>query len=287
MPLKMILQVSMKYLLYCCSAAFMLLSACTSPSLRFDQLAQAYGFHKNKITGDGFSHVGFDNGRLGSASALHVYLGGDGTPWIGGFIVASDPTPRKPIALKLMALDESPSLFLGRPCYHGYSDQQPCNPDHWTSARYSTEVIDSMAQALRTIIRDYGHTDLHFIGFSGGGVLAMYLAQRFPETRSIVTIAGNLDIESWVDLHGYDPLVGSLNPKRMSPLPATIRQYHLAGGKDRNVPPQIIREALVNQPESQFILFEDFTHGCCWEDVWKAVLACVNEQCKWTGISTH
>ena len=101
----------------------------------------------------------------------------------------------------------------------------------------------------------------------------MLMAERFPETRSIVTVAGNLDIETWADLHGYDPLDQSSNPKSISTLPTGVRQYHLAGGMDRNIPPKIIRDALVNQPESQFILFEDFTHGCCWEDIWNAVLA--------------
>ncbi|MGD8912097.1 MAG: alpha/beta fold hydrolase [Candidatus Thiodiazotropha sp.] len=247
-------------------------------------MAQEQGFLKTEVEGGGFSHAIFHNGKLGSATTLHVYLGGDGTPWIGGFIIASDPTPRKPVVLKLMAMDESPSLVLGRPCYHGYSKQQPCMSDYWTSGRYAEEVIDSMAKALRKLMRDYGHTELHLIGFSGGGSLAMLMAERLPETQSIVTVAANLDIETWAEFHGYDPLDDSQNPQSMSPLPATIRQYHLAGGRDRNVPPNIIRDALSNQPDSQFILFKEFTHGCCWGEIWRKVLACVDEQCVWRGL---
>lgn len=261
----------------------MLLAACSSPSQRFDQTALDHGFNKIEIEGSGFTHAAFENGKLGTAETLHVYLGGDGTPWIGGFIIASDPTPRRPVALKLMALDGFPSLFLGRPCYHGQSKRQPCTSDYWTSERYSKDVIDTMAEALRKVMNDYGHTDLRLIGFSGGGSLAMLLAQRFPETRAIVTIAGNLDIESWVALHSYDPLDGSLNPKSIPALPAAVRQYHLAGGRDENIPPAIIRDALINQPDIQFILFEDFTHGCCWEGVWPALLACVENQCDWAA----
>jgi pimeloyl-ACP methyl ester carboxylesterase len=132
---------------------------------------------------------------------------------------------------------------------------------------------------------DYGHTDLHLMGFSGGGSLAMLIAERFPETRSIITVAGNLDIETWAELHGYDPLDGSKNPKAMPPLPTTIRQYHLAGGRDSNVPANLVRDALVNQPDSQYILFDEFTHGCCWEEVWYEVLSCVDEQCVWGAIT--
>ncbi|WP_316364261.1 alpha/beta hydrolase [Candidatus Thiodiazotropha sp. CDECU1] len=275
----------MTYSRICCIAIWALLAACTTPSERFDGMAQEQGFHRTEVEGGDFSHVIYDNGKLGTSSTLHVYLGGDGTPWIGGFIIASDPTPRRPVTLKLMAMDKSPSLFLGRPCYHGYSDRHPCTPDYWTSARYSEDVIDSMARVLRKIMAEYGHTNLHLVGFSGGGGLAMLMAEKFPETQSIVTIAGNLDVETWADLHGYDPLEGSKNPKSISPLPTTIRQYHLAGGKDSNIPPGIIRDALINQPDSRYILFEDFTHICCWEEIWQAVLACVADRCEGSHLS--
>jgi hypothetical protein len=275
---------SMKYLLICCVAASLILNACSTPSQRFERMAREKGFKKTEVIGSNFPHVVYHNGKLGTASTLHVYLGGDGTPWIGGFITASDPTPRKPVVLKLMALDESPSLMLGRPCYHGYSDQPPCLPSHWTSARYAEDVVDSMVEALGKIMSDYGYTKLHLFGFSGGGGLAMLIAERFPQTQSVVTIAGNLDIKTWVDLHGYDPLYTSINPKVIPPLPTKIGQYHLAGGKDTNIPPHIIRDALVNQPQSQFLLFEDFTHGCCWEDIWVSLLNCVDERCNWHHI---
>ena len=147
----------MTYSLICCIAASALIVACSTPSERFDRMALEQGFHKTELEGSDFSHVIYDNGKLGTTSTLHVYLGGDGTPWIGGFIIASDPTPRRPIILKLMAMDEAPSLFLGRPCYHGYSDRHPCKPDYWTSARYSEDVIDSMVRALRKIMPVLSH----------------------------------------------------------------------------------------------------------------------------------
>jgi pimeloyl-ACP methyl ester carboxylesterase len=272
----------MTYSRYCCIAAFTLLAACSTPSQRFDGMAQAEGLRKSTMEGSDFAHVIYENTKVGSAPSLNVYLAGDGTPWIAGFIIASDPTPRRPIVLRLMAMDDSPSLMLGRPCYHGHAEHQPCTSDDWTSGRYSEVIVDSMARALRKVMAQHGHTKLRLIGFSGGGGLAMLLAQRLPETETIVTIAGNLDIDSWADLHGYDPLEGSINPKLIAPLPATIRQYHLAGGKDGNIPAEIIRGALINQPDSQYILFEDFTHACCWEEIWPSILACVADHCEWS-----
>lgn len=274
----------MTYSLICCIAVSLILAACSTPSQRFERLAQQQGFQKTVVEGRGFSHVIFHNGKLGTASTLHVYLGGDGTPWIGGFIVASDPTPRKPMALKLMAMDQAPSLFLGRPCYHGNAEKPPCKPEYWTSARYAEDLVESMVAALRGIMDQYGHVKLRLFGFSGGGGLAMLMAERLAETRSIVTIAGNLDIDAWTEIHGYDPLYSSINPKQMPPLPAEIAQYHLAGGRDMNVPPQIIRDALGKQRGHQFVLFEDFTHGCCWEDIWIALLSCIDQDCVWRDI---
>jgi pimeloyl-ACP methyl ester carboxylesterase len=51
-----------------------------------------------------------------------------------------------------------------------------------------------MQAALERILAS-GHFDgVVLIGYSGGGTLAMLLAARVPETRGVITIAGNLDI---------------------------------------------------------------------------------------------
>ena len=271
----------MTYSLFCCVAALALLTACSGPSKRFDRQASEYGFQKVERTGNGYTHTVYSNLPSERSSLLHVYLGGDGTPWIDGKIIAWDPTPRNPVGLRLMAQDEVSSIYLGRPCYHGHSDSPSCSHALWTSERYSKEVIESMAAVLREIIEQEQYRELVFIGFSGGGGLAMFLADIFPQTRQVVTLAGNLDIEAWVALHNYDELTGSLNPRSMAPLPERIQQYHLAGGKDANIPAMMIQGALGRQKNSQFILFEDFTHGCCWETIWKSMLACLHKACEW------
>lgn len=107
--------------------------------------------------------------------------------------MATDPGPRNPLMLKLMALDTAPAVYLGRPCYPGLSRQPPCNPALWTSGRYSPQVLASLARALQTLIRDTGSRGIVLIGHSGGGTLAMLLAARVPDVRAVVTLAGNLD----------------------------------------------------------------------------------------------
>ncbi|MET0065400.1 MAG: alpha/beta hydrolase [Candidatus Thiodiazotropha sp.] len=255
--------------------------ACSSPSQRFDRVAGELSLSYRDIPGKGFVHRVYFNSAKRRDGVLHVYLGGDGTPWIGGVVVASDPTPRNPLGLRLMALDDRDSLYLGRPCYHGVGRAADCDSALWTSARYSETVADSMAEVLRGVMDAQGYEALSFIGFSGGGALAMILAERFAQTRQVVTLAGNLDTEAWVKLHHYDALSGSLNPREQPTLREDIQQYHLAGGEDGNIPSELIEQAIAEQPRFQFLRFEHFTHGCCWEQIWPDLLSCLAVDCDW------
>jgi len=194
---------------------------------------------------------------------LHVYIEGDGTPFIRGTQVAGDPTPKKPVALKLMRRDPAFSVYIGRPCYWGLADSKECEPSLWTNRRYSPEVVDSMRAEIRRVLDAHGATRLVLIGHSGGGTLAMLLAPYFEETTAVITVAANLDVDAWADLHGYTRLDGSLNPATQPPLPSHIRQIHLAGGRDRNVPPRLIPNAIV---------YPRFTHTRGWEREWPKIL---------------
>lgn len=200
---------------------------------------------------------------------LHVYLDGDGTPWLAGE-PADDPTPRNPLVLELMALDPYPSIYLGRPCYHGFSQTPPCSSALWTLERYSEAVVTSMEAALRRILRNGEFDRVAWFGYSGGGALAVLLAPRFMETAAVVTVAGNLDIDAWADLHGYPRLTGSLNPARQPPMPTQIYHRHLVGGKDRVVPKEIVALGPID-PET-LIMIPSFDHTCCWVAIWPAVL---------------
>jgi hypothetical protein len=225
------------------------------------------------VSGTTFQHVVFEQARRPSR-ALHVYIDGDGTPW-AGWRPAMDPTPRNPLLLRLMALDPHPSVYLGRPCYHGLSQSPPCSSVLWTSERYSEAVVSSMAAALRGVLRAGGFERLAWFGYSGGGAIAVLLAPRFAETTDLVTFAANLDIDAWADRHGYSRLVGSLNPARQAPLPARIRQRHYAGGKDRVVPKDIVVRGPIDR--DTVVVIPSYDHTCCWETLWPAVLAEVDQ----------
>ena len=253
------------------SLGLALLGGCSGPAERFTARASALGFGAARVAGEGFTHVVYrpagprpDGGRV-----LHVYLDGDGTPWERGR-PAADPTPRELLVLRLMALDPAPSVYLGRPCYHGLAAAPPCVPALWTDARYSEAVVVSLTAAARRLLTMTGHTEVVWLGHSGGGTLAMLLAARMAETAGVVTVAANLDVDGWADLHGQSRLAGSLSPARRPPLPPRIYQRHYAGGRDPVVPPGIVAGGDI-LPETLRVV-PGYDHACCWLELWPRVL---------------
>lgn len=212
------------------------------------------------VPGDGFQHHVIVQDAA-SREELHVYIEGDGTPFIRNTQVAGDPTPRNPLARKLMRKDRAFSLYLGRPCYFGLAST--CDSAYWTNKRYSPEVVQSLRAVIRQHIDQHRVKRLVLIGHSGGGTLAMLLAPQFDETTAVITIAANLDIDAWTAHHGYSRLDGSLNPASLPPLRDSIQQIHLAGGRDQVVPPHLIPNATV---------YPRFTHGRGWQREWPRIL---------------
>lgn len=263
------------------------LSGCASPSQRMDERAADLGYRRLVVRGEGFSHVAYlKEGHALSYSTVHVYLDGDGSPWVRKRIASVDPTPRAPLMLELMSLDSAPSLYLGRPCYHGLKSES-CTPDMWTDKRYSEAVVASMSAALDGLLANY--QALVLLGYSGGGTLAMLLAERQPKTETLITVAANLDTERWAALHKQQALSGSLNPSTRPPLRPGIRQIHYAGGRDDNVPAMLVRDAIAHQPGAIFKVFPKQDHSCCWQEVWPEILGTLSADQVWksTGSTFH
>jgi hypothetical protein len=252
--------------------ALIIVQGCTPQSRLLDIEAGKQGFTRKIVQGSEFQHVIYIQHGVKNDSILHVYLDGDGQPWIRNRLIAADPTPVNPLMLELMAMDRTSSIYLGRPCYHGFAAKSPCDPELWTSARYSLRVVKSMEQVLRDFMVQGGYSEVVLIGHSGGGTLAMLLAQHISATSAVVTIAGNLDIDAWTEYHGYTALKGSLNPARMPGLGSAIQQYHLIGKADKNIPYPLIEQALRNQPNAHVLMWDKFDHACCWQDIWAKFL---------------
>lgn len=252
-----------------------ILLGCATPAENFIGTATQLGFSIQDLDGNPYQHKLFANPEAQYAdniNTLHIYLDGDGTPWERNTRIAEDPTPRNPVILKLMVKDQGPALLLGRPCYYGLNRSDLCNNRLWTSHRYASEVVNSMLAALKHWISPRKVKHLVLIGYSGGGALATLLAPLLDKTSTVVTIAGNLDIIAWSERHGYISLSGSLNPMTDAHIPPDIKQFHLAGLEDFNVPADIIESFSATQKNALFLPQPGYTHSCCWIEIWPDIL---------------
>jgi len=246
--------------------------ACVAPAIRIDEEAASYGFERQTVWGTSFPHRVYLNNIKIRSGNLHVYIEGDGLPWLRSSLVSADPTPRTPLMLRLMAQDPEPSIYLGRPCYFGFAQTRPCNPWWWTDGRFAPEVVDSMAAALARLMSRHKDAAVVLIGHSGGGSLAMLLATRPIKIAAVVTLAGNLDTEAWTRQHHFSDLTGSLNPALMATLDQRITQLHFQGGKDENIPPALASRFADRQPHAHFKVYPELDHRCCWEEKWPEIL---------------
>lgn len=248
---------------------------CVSPTARMDGLAARAGYERRVVEGAGFRHVVYAPvHRPAEPKRLHLYLDGDGTPWSAGNQVAADPTPRNPLALRLMTADPAFSIYVGRPCYLGMASDDACMKDIWTTGRYSTEVVTSIASAISRVIRDIRPEEVLLIGYSGGGTLAVMLAQHIVGLAGVITVAGNLDVAAWSETHGYLPLTDSLDPAAMPPDEIRpIPFVHLVGSDDRIVPRHLTEGYAAGRRCHAVIVREGYDHACCWEKRWPDILS--------------
>jgi dienelactone hydrolase len=249
----------------------LLLAGCASPAARVDRLAEQWGLEPAWVEGEGFQHRVYRKPGQPTQGPVHVYIEHDGLPWRTETEVSADPTPRNPLMLRLMAEDPAPSIYLGRPCYFGTAAAPGCNALMWTHARYSEHVVNSMLAALRQLLKP--GQDIILLGYSGGGALAMLLAEHAPNTRAVVTLAGNLDTDAWALYHAYTPLSRSLNPATRPPLDPGIIQRHYLGSADHHVPPAVVKRFTDRSRAGEVIEIPQFDHVCCWETIWPQILA--------------
>jgi hypothetical protein len=216
----------------------------------------------------------------GTDKVLHVYFDGDGKPWDRGKDGApghptSDPTARNPLILRLMGLDAEPAVFLGRPCFNGLAMSRNCNSAYWNDARYSEPVVASLTMALERLRKKTGADKVVLFGASGGGALAVLVADRVDFVEGIVTIAANLDKDAWLAYHAYPGMKESLNPAVAGRIHEAqhmnVFERHYSGGRDVVVPTNTVAKGL--REPSDLVIIPDYDHNCCWTRIWPQVLA--------------
>ena len=246
----------------------MLTSACAPYG--HSAVAEHYRMQRSEVDGAGFRHLVYQRIDQPGSERLHVYIEGDGTPWIGN-LPSADPTPRHALALNLASGDPHDIVYVGRPCYFQVQTPGKCAPKYWTSHRYGEAVIRSMASVVQQVRRPH-HSEIVLIGHSGGGAIAALLESRIDGVVAVVTITANLDIDRWTEYHEYDPLEGSLNPVQQSTDP-DIPKYQLVGRADEKVPLQTVTHYSQGRGNVELVIYDDFDHVCCWEKEWGSFLS--------------
>ncbi len=66
-----------------------------------------------------------------------------------------------------------------------------------------------MNVAIDKLKQKYNSEKLQLIGYSGGGAVVTLVASQRSDVISLVTIAGNLDHQTWTKHHKVSPLTGS------------------------------------------------------------------------------
>ncbi|AWY44392.1 alpha/beta fold hydrolase [Pseudomonas putida] len=255
----------------------LLLAACVSvptPGERRQAAVAQVGarhWHGIDIATSTFNLQAFIPDTFDKGEHLTVYLEGDGFAWVNGSQPSSDPTPVNPVALRMaLAQPSGNATYLARPCQY-VADPDHCHQRYWTKARFAEEVVASLDQAVDKLKAQAGARHLTFVGYSGGGALALLLAARRDDVRNIITVAGNLDPAAWTEYHHVSTLDGSLNPVDQLEKLARIPQLHLSGANDSVIPPALTTRFVAAYPKASPVsvrIIPGYTHSCCWAQDW-------------------
>jgi len=255
-------------------SVIVLLSGCSS---RFSnesrlstatQLALAGGFVEYKIQTDSFLLTTYQ--RITTAKTpLVVYIEGDGLAWVTRHQLSSDPTPINPVALKLAAVDMADNvLYIARPCQYIWPEQDPlCNREYWSTKRSSEEVVVAINSVISLVKQRTGMESVRLIGYSGGAAIAVLIAARREDIKSLLTVAGNLNYRLFTSIHKLTPMTKSLDPIVVSKKISQIPQMHFVGEKDRVIPEQIARSF-----SNRVRLVKGVTHSEGWILHWRELL---------------
>lgn len=250
------------------------LNGCTSSREKIKTKALNAGFDNQLIESGAFNLFASIKINNSNHKTIVFYIEGDGQAWKHKHRLSDDPTPINPVSLNLAVVDPNPNIvYLARPCqYLKKKEIKRCSSIYWSSHRYGEEVVDAISEAITKIKSQSNATRIDLIGYSGGGVIAMLVAARRDDVRKIITIAANIDHESWSDWHQVSKLSGSLSPLDYFDKTKNIPQQHFWGGKD-NIVPHGSQASFIklNDGNAQFKykIIPEFTHHCCWSDYWR------------------
>lgn len=257
------------------------LNACTpfSRSEATLSLAKSHSLVAIFENSGGFSLLALQRFPKIPSSHLLVYVEGDGFAWQSHNRLSDNPTPKNPLALKLMLKDSaSAAVYLARPCQYFPKETIPCSAKYWSSHRYAPEVVTAMSSVIDTIKKRMNIKQIALVGYSGGGVIAALLAAKRTDVLWLITVAANLNISAWTNHHQVTPMPNSLNPINFAKPLAKIPQFHFVGAEDIQVPASVVYAYTkhLHSPINLTVrVLPNFDHACCWEKQWSKLLTSI------------
>jgi hypothetical protein len=252
-----------------------ILTGCTGYSTRqksADATAHKYGFKSEIVKAGQFWLRTYQ--KITNPELPYVfYIEGDGFAFKNKYTISDNPTPIHSMMIRMAGMDyRSNVVYVARPCqYLEAGAMEYCDSSYWTKKRLAPEVVDGMNDAIKSISKGQ---PIDLIGYSGGGGIAVLIADRNKKVRSILTIAGLLDHKLFTEHHKVLPMIGSLNPIDVAYRLRNIPQLHMSGGKDVIVRPSIADHYVVtaNSRCVKHQIRPDISHDKGWEGEWKDIL---------------
>jgi len=258
------------------------ITGCATISLFRDRLSLAediaskVGFKKEYVKAGDFTLMTYQRFNKFSDS-ISIYIEGDGRAWETKHRLSEDPTPSNPIALKLATIDPADNVaYIARPGQFPAPGSPGCDPTYWSEGRFAPEVVEAFGRTIDILKEKSGAKYVEFIGYSGGGAIAVLVAARRSDIVALRTVAGNLDPKALCAYHHVSPLEGSLNPLDAAKNLKYIPQRHFIGSKDKVIPYSIV-ESFVKMENNEFngciTVVEGATHTSGWRERWRKLLS--------------
>lgn len=265
------------------SPAVLFCTACAvlqSPSEHARSLVDAAGFRSLEVA-DARMRAFAKPASRNPTDRVTVYVESDGAPWRLPDEPPPDPTPVRPLVLRMAIADPSPAVvYLGRPCqYLSLIELSNCDPSLWIRGRFSNEAVTVMNQAVDQAKRTYGASEVNLVGYSGGGAMAALIAERRTDVKCLVTIAAPLDTSAWTDALRVSRLDLSLNPADAAEKLRSVQQTHFTGSRDQTVPASTAKRFFERVTGATVITKEGYDHRCCWDEEWSNLrrLSCLSQ----------
>jgi len=121
-----------------------------------------------------------------------------------------------------------------------------------------------VSSLVQLVNRHVTNDDIILVGHSGGGTLAMLMAEKLDRVSTVITLAANLQVHRWADFHQYSRLQGSLNPNQRAPLPESVRQVHFYSPYDSVIKAEWIQAFSAKQQNVTLVELPVQGHDQAW-----------------------